>query len=202
MSSSSYYIPPTPTPPKEKSSISWIPQIPSFSKNIIIIILCVLLILAMLGINVILILGNLLQTFIIPLFKQIIGMIAYSLGITIDKSSEVVASTAKTGIDIADGVFDNIGHLLMSVGQPVQPKIPKDVKEIIEKPKYEKDSTANVRPDSHDSPIQRPISAEKAGWCYIGSHNGVRGCVEVEQHDKCMSGQIFTTQKICLSAGK
>jgi len=41
-----------------------------------------------------------------------------------------------------------------------------------------------------------------AGWCYVGDYNGVRGCVDVNEHDKCMSGQIFANQSSCLNPNK
>jgi len=38
-----------------------------------------------------------------------------------------------------------------------------------------------------------------AGWCYIGTDNGVRTCGEVGVNDQCMSGDIFPSQDICVN---
>ena len=42
-------------------------------------------------------------------------------------------------------------------------------------------------------------SAAKAGWCYIGEERGIRTCAKVEDTDKCMSGNIFPSQDICVN---
>lgn len=38
----------------------------------------------------------------------------------------------------------------------------------------------------------------KGGYCYIGEDRGFRSCVKVEASDKCMSGQVFSRQDICV----
>lgn len=38
----------------------------------------------------------------------------------------------------------------------------------------------------------------KGGYCYIGEDRGFRSCVKVEPVDKCMSGQVFSRQEICI----
>jgi len=45
---------------------------------------------------------------------------------------------------------------------------------------------------------------ESGGWCYVGashksSDKGPRTCIEVGQFDKCMSGDIFPSQSICVN---
>jgi hypothetical protein len=39
----------------------------------------------------------------------------------------------------------------------------------------------------------------KAGWCYIGDDDGYRTCAQVGVNDKCMSGDIFPSQDICIN---
>ena len=39
----------------------------------------------------------------------------------------------------------------------------------------------------------------KSGWCYIGEDRGFRTCAEVGVNDKCMSGDIFPSQDICVN---
>jgi hypothetical protein len=53
--------------------------------------------------------------------------------------------------------------------------------------------------DTAENPIQKPISASKSGWCLIGEYENRRGCIEVGEQDKCLSGQIFPNQKMCLN---
>jgi hypothetical protein len=54
------------------------------------------------------------------------------------------------------------------------------------------------KPDDSLSRIQSGSSG-KAGWCFIGEDRGFRTCSEVGQNDKCMSGDIFPSQEICMN---
>jgi hypothetical protein len=40
---------------------------------------------------------------------------------------------------------------------------------------------------------------KKSGYCYIGEDRGFRSCMEVSQHDTCMSNKIFPTRDICIN---
>ena len=58
-------------------------------------------------------------------------------------------------------------------------------------PKYSAD-------DSY-SAIQMSKSSSKSGWCFIGEDRGFRSCIQVGDNDKCMSGDIFPSQEICVN---
>ncbi len=53
--------------------------------------------------------------------------------------------------------------------------------------------------DSATSPIQAPSASNASSWCFIGDYQGNRGCVEVSNNDKCLSGQTFTNQPACMA---
>lgn len=38
----------------------------------------------------------------------------------------------------------------------------------------------------------------KAGYCYVGSEEGMRTCVEIDKADKCLSSEIFPTMAKCI----
>jgi hypothetical protein len=61
----------------------------------------------------------------------------------------------------------------------------------LDTPTYEAD-------DSYSS-IQASKTAGKAGWCFIGEERGYRSCSQVGENDKCMSGDIFPSQEICVN---
>jgi hypothetical protein len=42
-------------------------------------------------------------------------------------------------------------------------------------------------------------SAGKSGWCFIGEDRGFRSCALVNEGDKCMSGDIFPSQELCIN---
>jgi hypothetical protein len=52
--------------------------------------------------------------------------------------------------------------------------------------------------EAHDASSSLDITG-KAGWCYIGEDRGFRSCAQVGVNDKCMSGDIFPSQEICVN---
>lgn len=165
-------------------------------QNYIIIVLSVLLILALLGVNLFTIFGNVLQDFmnwIAPYINKVFGNLGYNSGNLIDKSGDLVANTAKTGIDLANGAIGNIGDLLMKAGKPLDNSINKASE--TRKNDEPKDSPST-------SPIQNPISSSKNTWCYTGEFEGKRGCVEVSDATRCLSGQLFPNRHSCMNPTK
>ena len=51
--------------------------------------------------------------------------------------------------------------------------------------------------DQSGSSIQ--AGSGKSGWCFIGEDRGFRSCMEIGQQDKCMSGDIFPSNEICIN---
>jgi hypothetical protein len=51
--------------------------------------------------------------------------------------------------------------------------------------------------DDSTSATQKHQSG-KAGYCYIGEDRGFRSCARVEAGDKCMSGQVYSRQEMCI----
>jgi len=174
------------------------------NKNFIIILLLVLLILSFLGINLLAIFGNFIQTIVSifgPLVTQILSIFGYTAGTLIDKSAEIVTDTAKTGIDIAGGTVGSIGDLIKDASRPgVDERAKQQLDNSIN---FSKPSTSlqikQPEPDSTTNPIQKPITSNKAGWCLVGEYEGRRGCIQVGQEDKCLSGQVYPNQKMCLN---
>jgi len=174
------------------------------NKNYIIILLLILLILSFLGINILAMFGNFIQTIVNifgPLVTQILSVFGYTAGTLIDKSAEVVTNTAKTGIDIAGGTVGSIGDLMKDASRPgVDDKAKQQLDNSINLSKFsEKPTPKQPEADSSTNPIQKPISSNKAGWCLVGEYEGRRGCIQVGQEDKCLSGQVYPNQKMCLN---
>ena len=53
-------------------------------------------------------------------------------------------------------------------------------------------------PDEASSRTQVNRST-KGSYCYIGEDRGFRSCIKIEEGDKCMSGDIFPTQAVCIN---
>ena len=58
-------------------------------------------------------------------------------------------------------------------------------------------SNTDYEADEASSSIQS--GPPKSGWCYIGEDRGFRTCAQVGVNDKCMSGEIFPSQEICIN---
>ena len=170
------------------------------NKNYIIIFLLILLTFTFLGINILNIVGNFLQTLVNifgPLVTQILSVFGYTAGTIIDKSAVIVTDTAKTGIDIAGGTVSSIGDILKDASRPnVDAKAKQQLDQSIN---ASNPSKTEPTPDSSTNPIQKPITSGKAGWCLVGEYEGRRGCIQVSQTDKCLSGQVFPNQSLCLN---
>ena len=60
-------------------------------------------------------------------------------------------------------------------------------------------TTFNYSADDSMSNIQQSKSTSKSGWCFIGEDRGFRSCIQVNENEKCMSGDIFPSQDICIN---
>jgi hypothetical protein len=148
------------------------------SKNMLITILVVLLVFSLLGINILAIIGNFFTSLVYllkPLVLQILSIFGYVTGTVIEKSGEIVQ---KGGDVLLDASIPNLNNIKGVNG-----------------------SFANSQPmpDSTTNPIQNPITSAKTGWCLVGEYEGRRGCIAIGDQDKCLSGQVFPNQQMCLN---
>ena len=59
--------------------------------------------------------------------------------------------------------------------------------------KYKK-SSSSVKADNSKSNIQN----KKDKYCYVGTENGKRTCVQIDDSTKCLSGKIFKNRESCV----
>ena len=169
-------------------------------KNLVIFILTGLLIFSFLGINLLSSMDNIIQTIsnvFGPLFTQVLSVFGYTAGTVIDKSTDVVTDVAKAGIDIAGDTIQSAAELLKDASRQ---HVNTDAVQQLDK-SINSSNLVNSQPKDDDGsgPIQNPISSNKTNWCLVGEYQGKRGCIEVDDENKCMSGQTFPTQNMCLN---
>jgi hypothetical protein len=175
------------------------------NQNNVIILLLVLLIFSFLGINLLVVSGNAFKTLADmfgPVLLKVASMLGYSTGQLVNTTADVTADTAKLGVDIAEGTAQSIGNLLKDASKGGMSETDKQNLERALTPSNCPKSTPSPEPDKATNVIQNPITAKKTGWCLVGEDNGTRGCVLVDEHDKCMSGQIFPSKMSCLQPTK
>jgi hypothetical protein len=165
----------------------------------IIIVLLILLSLSFLGINLLTILGDLMKTIVSilgPLVSQILSIFGYTTGSILNKTADVVGDVAKTGVDIAEGSLQSVGTILKDASRT----------HVDSRATNSLDNVLNVNstvpagqpaPTPGENPIQKPISSGKSGWCLVGEYEGKRGCISVNDYDKCLSGQVYPTEDQC-----
>lgn len=192
------------TPPSDNSSI--LDKITDLfsDKNTIIIVLLVLVILSLIGINLLAFAGKVVEdvtTPFVPAFVDLLSMIGFTAGNVIKGSADVVAGTADLGIDIAKGTTHSIGDLLINSTNPgIDASKQVNLSDVVGVSRMMSQTAVGPQPVQSANPTVTPINTQKAkaGWCYVGDFSGTRGCVEVTEHDKCMSGQIFANKTECL----
>lgn len=168
------------------------------TKTIIIFLLIFFLLITVIGINILTILGNVLENlanFFGPVINQFLNALGYSTGTALDKVSDVTADAAKVGIDLADGALNNIGALLKGSTPPP----PSHSGNVLPENKSISSTIEEPSPDTSENSIQKPITADKWNWCLVGEYQNKRGCIEITDSDKCLSGQVFPSQKMCLN---
>lgn len=191
----------------------------------------IITILLFLGVNIFSYLGNFLETIKIalaPLLKDILESLGYVVTETTKDATQIAASGAKLGIDVAAGTvtsgIDVIqGQLDIENPSQSQTKYLNNNSNSIRTPSNTQQQTnGNNRsplqglsaslssaladaeeklepmPDDSMSSTQRH-GPNKAGYCYIGEDRGFRSCIYVKEGDTCMSGEIFPSQAICVN---
>lgn len=172
--------------------------------------LIIIILLAFLGFNIFSYLAQgtqVVSNVFAPFFKKFIGITIGTASQTIDVSAEggkaVTTSTASginTGLSALQEVTPN--NMKSSVSsQPIQDKEEiEESKNSLNKALNQQNRTTNK--DDEYEPNQASSSVHdtgKAGWCFIGEDRGYRTCSKVGENDKCMSGDIFPSQELCIN---
>lgn len=159
----------------------------------------VVLLLAFFGFNVFTYLAQGTQ-FLTDSVKKLVGEGASVPAQIVDVSAEgakaVVNETAHTLDTGLTKVQDFAGkHGGSPIETPAPPMQQSTLNQALnEKPNQNEDQ--DYEADLANSSIQ---GGGKAGWCFIGDDRGFRSCAQVGVNDKCMSGEIFPSQEICMN---
>lgn len=185
-------------------------------KVTIITIVLLTIFLLFLGINIFYIVINLI-ILTGEFFLKTLGVLGYVSGDAINETTDTVANATKTGVDITSGVIHSAGNLVKSISKPLvdsetAANIDKSANNInkisptpivTSSPANKKESFSllnmNFEPNMDIFGSQKKEGDPKEEWCLIGSSNGIRSCISVNEYDKCLSSQIFPSQKECMN---
>lgn len=169
-----------------------------YNNQLLTIVLIVLIIFSLLGVNILNIFGDLLQNIVDlfgPLIKQIVSLIAYTAGSILNQISNLFTVTGTAGVEIAGGTIDTVGDLLKDASAGNLP----DRINLGETVNRSSGQIQDPKTDNTTNPIQNAITSRKAQWCLVGEFEGKRGCVQVGEHDKCLSNQLYPSFQTCLN---
>lgn len=141
-----------------------------------------------------------------PLLRMIFGTSVAVTGETIDVAAEggkaVVSTTAagvNTGLSAVQDVTPNkASGSVQSTSVEEDNQDMEEAKSSLNKAlsKNKSNEDGDYEPNEASSSIHE---TGKAGWCFIGEDRGHRTCSKVSETDKCMSGDIFPSQQICIN---
>lgn len=179
------------------------------SNQVVIIGLLILLSLSFLGINIFIIIGNFVESFLKvvgPLVAQILSIFGYTTGTVLNKSADVAGDVARTGVDLAEGSLQSVGNVLRDASRKhVNPDAVSGLDSTLNTAGSSFGTTTAAAtykepaPSTTENPVQKPITSGKTGWCLVGEYEGKNGCVAVGEQDRCLSGQIFPSQVSCMN---
>jgi len=158
----------------------------------------ILLILAILGVNVFAVVGRtsetLVDTFGGPI-KRLVAFMGWGVGETAKQVITVSADGAEGGIGLVEETavsgIDAIENALTGTSHPTGDRTVATALGVEVTPRYEASNEVVDEEENPDEP--------RAGFCYIGSDRGFRSCASVGETDKCISGDIFPSQEICVN---
>ena len=190
-------------------------------KITIVVIVLLVVFLLFLGINIFYIIINL-MILTGDFFVKSLGLLGYVSGGAINETTTTVANATKTGVDITSGAIHSAGNVIKSVSKPF---VDNETTANIDKStsSMNKISPTQVSPVSQVSPVppntkesfsllntdfepnmdlfsfgKKEYKTEEK-WCLVGSPDGIRSCISINDYDKCMSSQIFPSQKECMN---
>lgn len=137
---------------------------------------------------------NILPDTLLNFFKPILVFFGHNVGETIRQTTNVTAKGVKSATRATSDSINNTLDMLEG-----------DINNRNQHRNHDRNQHRNQHmnniPMPSDSIENTSIgkTAEKAGFCYVGTDRGHRSCIEVDDQDQCMSGDIFPTRDICVN---
>lgn len=158
------------------------------TKNFIILFLLTIIILLFLGINIIILFGNIFQSIIYALMP-LISSILLLFGVSINTIGDL--------FDSIGDLIDSILHIFGDGIQTISKHSFKDNNYSWNKDIYAKNNVYPSPNDTNSSIQQSNMSNKKQSWCLIGDSNLTKTCVPISESTKCMSGMVYDSEQSC-----
>jgi hypothetical protein len=168
----------------------------------------IILILAFLGFNIFVYLAKGTEdiaSFFGPLTQKLFGTTVAVTGQTVDVAAEgakaVVSGTAttvNTGLSAVQDITPNNATSSIK-SQPVQTQKTGKPSDSGLNKALNNSQEQNMDYQAHEASSSVHSGGGKSGWCFVGEDRGFRSCALVNEDDKCMSGDIFPSQELCIN---
>ena len=171
----------------------------------------IILILAFLGFNIFVYLAKGTET-LNSVFGSIInmfsGVFGNTVGQVVDVSAEGAKAVVNTGAGAADAGLTGIQQITPNKASSSVSSVPvtKNQPDLMSNNSLNKALNTSQSSQSPNNEYQADEASSsiqsgppKSGWCYIGEDRGFRTCAEVGPNDKCISGDIFPSQDLCVN---
>ena len=143
-----------------------------------------------------------------PIVNFISNFFGKVTGQVIDVSAEGGKAVVNTGAGAIDTGLTAIQNVTPNKANTSVPSVPvtqnqpdvmsnNTLNKALNTSQNKQPSNTDYQADEASSSIQS--GPPKSGWCYIGEDRGFRTCAQVGVNDKCMSGDIFPSQEICVN---
>jgi hypothetical protein len=168
----------------------------------------IILILAFLGFNIFVYLAKGTEdiaSFFGPLTQKLFGTTVAVTGETVDVAAEgakaVVSGTAttvNTGLSAVQDITPNNATSSIK-SQPVQTQPTTRPSDSGLNKALNSSQEQNMDYQAHEASSSVHSGGGQSGWCFVGEDRGFRSCALVNEDDKCMSGDIFPSQELCIN---
>ena len=173
--------------------------------------LLIILILAFLGFNIFVYLAKGTETInsvFSPIINLFSGIFGDTVGQVVDVSAEGAKSVVSTTAGVADAGLTGVQQITPNKASSSVSSVPvtKNQPDLMSNNSLNKALNTSQSSQSPNNDYQADEASSniqsgppKSGWCYIGEDRGFRTCAEVGPNDKCMSGDIFPSQDLCVN---
>jgi hypothetical protein len=173
--------------------------------------LLIILVLAFLGFNIFVYLAKgteQINSIFTPIINMFSGVFGNTVGQVVDVSAEGAKAVVDTSAGVADAGLSGVQQITPNKASSSVPSVPvtKNQPDVMSNNSLNKALNTSQSSQSPNNDYQADEASSniqsgppKSGWCYIGEDRGFRTCAEVGPNDKCISGDIFPSQDLCVN---
>mgnify|MGYP003982290199 CR=1 FL=1 len=172
-----------------------------FATNTTWKIVGVVVLIALLGFNILLYLGNAVEEVggvVKPLLQRIVSVFGFTITETSKQVVDISAEGTKASVDIAAGTIKSAIDVVEDIGEGTGVNFdPDEVPPVQNK----KNSSSNTRESSsvQGASMSRPKKQGAQNFCYVGTDRGNRTCIPASNAGECESGDIFPSHDVCVN---